>query len=89
MGAVGAAWGMSTGRLMAWTAPDMREARALWPGFSLVGRGFWTWISSSSMLSSRRRRSSSSAAAPVKGGGEGPVARARRAAFVGEPMDMM
>lgn len=38
-----------------------------------------------SLSTSRRRRSSSNAAAPVSGGGDGPLAKARRADFVGEP----
>jgi hypothetical protein len=82
MVAVGAGWGTSDGRLMACVVPDMRDASALWLGFSVVGGGLKGWRC---CCSSRRRRSSSRAAAPVRGGGECTDESARRADFVGEP----
>lgn len=76
--AVGAKRGPSSGRLMACTAPDIRDLITLLPLFSDVAG--WVRFSRSSS-----RRWSSSAAAPVRLTCGRKLASASRAAFAGDP----
>jgi hypothetical protein len=60
------AMGASDGLLKAVPPPAIRDDSTLCPGFSLIGPGWFLW------LSSLFRRSSANAAAPVSGMGENP-----------------